>query len=214
MSTGGRALRPPTERRRHPPIRASSEPPGQAPSPPPDLRQEREKRRPSPRFAGPAPTASTRCPDAFGQYPAGSRSEDDPCLGLRRQPTGGDCGSFIIRHRCDIVNTLVGDTPGFFCHSVIAEGAGRGGLRPGHVRFACTPCRLVVVWCYDIAMTGLGRAFCHDMISRKAHRLPYLAPGTPSNGVPPFNKGAAVLVYSGVVLRPRGEERKAPGRIS
>ena len=32
----------------------------------------------SPRFAGPAPTATTENPDAFGQYPAGSRSEDDP----------------------------------------------------------------------------------------------------------------------------------------
>jgi len=57
---------------------------------------------PTPRFAGPAPTASTWIPDAFGQYPAGSRSEDDPCLGLRRQPTGGACGSSMntasVRH--------------------------------------------------------------------------------------------------------------------
>ncbi len=28
---------------------------------------------PTPRFAGPAPTATTCFPDAFGQYPAGSR---------------------------------------------------------------------------------------------------------------------------------------------
>ena len=56
-------------------------------------------------------------PDAFGQYPAGPRSEDDPCLGLRARPTGGDCSFFIIRHRCDKVNTFIGGSGGFFCHS-------------------------------------------------------------------------------------------------
>ena len=50
---------------------------------------------PSPRFAGPAPTAATMDPDAFGQYPAGSRSEDDPCLGLRRRRTGGALASSL-----------------------------------------------------------------------------------------------------------------------
>ena len=61
----------------------------------PKTRQERENTAPAPRFAGPAPTATTEFPDAFGQYPAGPRSEDDPCHGLRRQPTGGDCSAFI-----------------------------------------------------------------------------------------------------------------------
>ena len=60
-----------------------------------DPEQNAKKRRRPPRFAGPAPTASTWFPDAFGQYPGGSRSEDDPCLGLRRLPTGGACGSSI-----------------------------------------------------------------------------------------------------------------------
>ena len=50
---------------------------------------------PSPRFAGPAPTAATWIPDAFGQYPGGSRSEDDPCLGLRRLRTGGALASSL-----------------------------------------------------------------------------------------------------------------------
>ena len=104
------------------------------PCPAPGPRQEREKRCPSPRFAGPAPTASTENPDASGQYPAGPRSEDDPCLGLRRLRTGGDCSFFIIRHRCDKVNTLVGGSDGFFCHSVISRPApawetGRRGCR-------------------------------------------------------------------------------------
>ena len=38
---------------------------------------------------------AARCPDAFGQYPAGSRSEDDPCHGLRRLPTGGASASSL-----------------------------------------------------------------------------------------------------------------------
>ena len=102
---------------------------------------------PAPRSAGPAPTASTCCPDAPGQYPGRSRSENDPCPGLRRQPTGGACGSFIIRHRCDKVNTLVDGSDGFFCHSVIyliptsgrPEAAARRIGRP--VRYACPDSR-------------------------------------------------------------------------
>ena len=58
---------------------------------------------PSPRLAGPAPAATTCFPDAPGQCPAGPRSEDDPCPGLRRLPTGGAFGSSIdtasVRHR-------------------------------------------------------------------------------------------------------------------
>ena len=49
----------------------------------------------TPRFAGPAPTSTTWIPDAVGQYPGGPRSEDDPCLGLRRLRTGGAFGSSI-----------------------------------------------------------------------------------------------------------------------
>ena len=106
--------RPPTREIPTPrkPAPFSCEPPGQSPYPTPRPRQDRQKppprpggvkpneklsvsgknaknSAPTPRFAGPAPTAATRCPDAFGQYPAGSRSEDDPCHGLRRLPTGG-----------------------------------------------------------------------------------------------------------------------------
>ena len=93
--------------------------PGQAPAPSPDSGKNAKNAAPPLRFAGPAPTSTTGNPDAFGQYPAGSRSEDDPCLGLRRLRTGGAFGSFIIPHRCDKVNTLVGGSIGFFCHSAV-----------------------------------------------------------------------------------------------
>ena len=102
---------------------ASSEPTGKplfhpwsSPCSPPDPGKNAKNPAPSPRFAGPAPAASTENPDAFGQCPEGRVRKDDPCLGLRRLPTGGACGSFIIRYRCDIVNTLVRDPAGFFCH--------------------------------------------------------------------------------------------------
>ena len=85
----------------------------------------RKPRAHAPRFAGPAPTASSWDPDAPGQYPGGSRSENDPCPGLRYLRTGGACGFFIIQYMCDKVNTLVGDPGGFFCHSVIQESGGR-----------------------------------------------------------------------------------------
>ena len=81
----------------------------------------------TPRYAGPAPATTTLVPDAPGQYPGGLRSEDDPCLGLRRRPTGGACSFFIIPHRCDMVNTLVGDTGRFFCHSMRRGGGQAGG---------------------------------------------------------------------------------------
>ena len=90
-----------------------------SPCPAPGPRKNAKNAAPTPRFAGPAPTATTEFPDAVGQYPGGSRSEDDPC------PVGGTCGPEVlaalplIQHRCDIVNTLVRDPAGFFCHSVI-----------------------------------------------------------------------------------------------
>ena len=93
--------------------------------PPPDLGKNAKNTAPAPRFAGPAPTAATENPDAFGQYPAGSRSEDDPCLGLRRQPTGGACGSSIntasVRHS----QYPCGGFGGFFCHSMILSASCR-----------------------------------------------------------------------------------------
>ena len=94
MSMGGGALRPPTERRRHsyPCIPRT---PRSSPCSTPDSGKNAKKAAPSPRFAGPAPAATTENPDASGQYPAGSRSEDDPCLGLRALRTGGACGSSI-----------------------------------------------------------------------------------------------------------------------
>ena len=66
---------------------------------------------------GPAPTATTMRSGRVRSVPGGSRSEDDPCPGLRYLRTGGACGFFIIPHRCDMVNTLVEDPAGFFCHS-------------------------------------------------------------------------------------------------
>ena len=74
---------------------------------------------PAPRFAGPAPTSTTCNPDASGQYPEGRVRKMIPvtvCAG---------CGPEVlsalplIQHRCDKVNTLVGGSDGFFCHSVI-----------------------------------------------------------------------------------------------
>ena len=52
------------------------EPTGQTPNPAPG--KNAKNTAPTPRSAGPAPTTSTRFPDAVGQYPGGSRSEDDP----------------------------------------------------------------------------------------------------------------------------------------
>ena len=94
MNKGGR---PPTPRRQNDEgIPYPSSPnPWSSPYPAQDPGKNAKNAAPLPRFAGPAPTASTENPDAFGQYPAGSRSEDDPCHGLRRQPTGGACGSSI-----------------------------------------------------------------------------------------------------------------------
>ena len=110
MSMGGRALHPPKRPRHHCPClllprssqrnistaqtrTLSCEPflrtPWSAPIRPWTPRKNAKNPAPSPRFAGPAPTAATMGPDASGQYPAGSRSEDDPCLGLRRRRTGG-----------------------------------------------------------------------------------------------------------------------------
>ena len=68
---------------------------------------------------GPGPRRLHQMSGRVRSVPGRVASEDDPCLGLRALRTGGDCGFFIIRHRCDKVNTLVGDLPGFFCHSVI-----------------------------------------------------------------------------------------------
>jgi len=116
---------------------AKCEPPGQAPAPPQEPGKNAKNAPPAPRFAGPAPAATTLDPDAVGQYPGGSRSEDDPCLGLRALRTGGAFGFFIIRYRCDKVNTLVGDPAGFFCHSrdfySLDQIFGRGGRRGGGV---------------------------------------------------------------------------------
>ena len=112
MSMGGRALHPPGKRPRHhcpclllPPVVLEKistaatrtlllrtlllRTPWSAPIRPWTPRKNAKNPAPSPRFAGPAPTAATMGPDAFGQYPAGPRSEDDPCLGLRRRRTGG-----------------------------------------------------------------------------------------------------------------------------
>ena len=78
-----------------------------------------KKASPSPRFRGPSPRRLHRRSGRARSVPGGSRSEDDPCPGLRYLRTGGACGTFIIRHRCDMVNTFVTDPGGFFCHSVI-----------------------------------------------------------------------------------------------
>ena len=43
----------------------------------------------------------------------------------------GACGPTIIRHRCDKVNTLVGDPAGFFCHSVFGINRRRVPTAPG-----------------------------------------------------------------------------------
>ena len=65
--------------------------PGQAPFPTPGpLARTRKTTAPAPRFAGPAPTASSWDPDAPGQYPGGSRSEDDPA------PVCGTCGPEVL----------------------------------------------------------------------------------------------------------------------
>ena len=84
-----------SDRAKASPIRASSEPPGQALSHLKTPGKNAKNAAPPPRFAGPAPTAATMDPDAFGQYPAGSRSEDDPCLGLRARRTGGALASSL-----------------------------------------------------------------------------------------------------------------------
>ncbi len=96
----------------NPPIKPLS--PAQAPP-----ARTRKSGAPPPATPGPAPAATTCISGRGRSVPGGSRSEDDPCLGLRRQPTGGACSFYIIRHRCDKVNTLVGGSGGFFCHSVI-----------------------------------------------------------------------------------------------
>ena len=87
--------------------------------PHPGPRQEREKRRPHAPLRGPAPTATTVRSGRVRSVPGGSRSEDDPCPGLRYRRTGGACSFFIIPYRCDKVNTLDGRIARFFCHSVI-----------------------------------------------------------------------------------------------
>ena len=96
----------------NPPIKPLS--PAQAPP-----ARTRKSGAPPPATPGPAPAATTCISGRGRSVPGGSRSEDDPCLGLRRQPTGGACSFYIIRHRCDKVNTFVGGSGGFFCHSVI-----------------------------------------------------------------------------------------------
>ena len=41
--------------------------------------------------------------------PGGPRFGNDPCLGLRRRQTGGDCGHVSIRRRCDTYRTPAAD---------------------------------------------------------------------------------------------------------
>ena len=69
---------------------------------------------PPPASRGPAPTAATMDPDASGQYPAGSRSEDDPCLGLRRRRTGGALASSLSGICATRSIPLSGIRPDFF----------------------------------------------------------------------------------------------------
>ncbi len=66
------------------------------------IRREREKRRPRAPLRGPSPHRHHLISGRVRSVPGGSRSEDDPCLGLRRLPTGGACGSSMntasVRH--------------------------------------------------------------------------------------------------------------------
>ena len=95
------------------------EPPGQGPFLPPNPGKNAKNAAPRAPLRGPGPRRLHLKSGRARSVPGGPRSEDDPCLGLRRRRTGGACGSFIIRHLCDTVNTFAGDSRGFFCHSVI-----------------------------------------------------------------------------------------------
>ena len=129
-------LRIQQEREKHRPHNPASRPSphrpkpmNKTPIPHPRTRQEREKHRPRAPLRGPGPHRHHLGSGRAWSVPGGSRSEDDPCHGLRRLRTGGACGFFIIPHRCDIVNTLVGRSDGFFCHSVKLK-SGRQNLCP------------------------------------------------------------------------------------
>ena len=100
MSMGRRGAAPAGGTAKAPPISVSSEPTGQTlihlrtparirthwsnPHSPPDPRQEREKHRPLAPLRGPGPHRHHLVSGRGRSVPAGSRSEDDPCLGLRR----------------------------------------------------------------------------------------------------------------------------------
>ncbi len=109
------------------------EPPGQAlprakPHPPQDPRKNAKNPAHAPRFAGPAPTATTSVPDAFGQYPEGRVRRMIPvsvCAGCGPEVLAA---LSLIQHRCDIVNTLVGDLRGFFWPFAKVWDLGWGGV--------------------------------------------------------------------------------------
>ena len=75
---------------------------GQALSRPQDPPPRTRKRRPLAPLRGPSPHRHHLISGRVRSVPGGSRSEDDPCLGLRRLPTGGACGSSMntasVRH--------------------------------------------------------------------------------------------------------------------
>ena len=110
-SRGGAASRP-AARRRNPLLRPAGQPLVSVSIPSPEPRQERENPppRPASRARPPLPPPGFRTRSV--SYSGGSRSEDDPCLGLRWLRTGGclrpyHCLGSIARR----VPTAPGRTP-------------------------------------------------------------------------------------------------------
>ena len=111
----------------YPPASHWSSPiPPQAPIPAPGPRQEREKPRPR------APASRARPPPPPPRIR--TRSVSTRQGRVRKMIPVSVCGacrpevlaaSPLIQHRCDIVNTLVGGSGGFFCHSMILSASCR-----------------------------------------------------------------------------------------
>ncbi len=100
--------------------------PPQAPIPAPGPRQEREKPRPR------APASRARPPPPPPRIR--TRSISTRQGRVRKMIPVSVCGACrpevlaalpLIQHRCDIVNTLVGGSDGFFCHSMILSASCR-----------------------------------------------------------------------------------------